>query len=362
MKSCLAILSFATFLCSSMSWAQDMSPRNRQQGRLYEKLTHISIVQVPGSNETYAEGINDLCQIVGAYRDKQSGSNEIGFLYSNGTFSDIVFPGKAQTDAEGINDRGQIVGNFSSSNSSYFHAFVDSYGEFIQLNIPNAVSSAAYGINNAGEIVGYSIDPVGQQHGFICSSELFCKAVDAPGASLTDLLGINNAGQVAGWYGDTTPAGGLIFDITSGTFTTFSVPDSDSTTAIGINDSGQVVGHFSATGLPEQGFMYSDFSIFVLDVPKASNTYILGLNDETQVIGLTDSGSFIAKVTAPSEEDTRNGETIAQATNALGTARMRNVVYAAQKSSGTHNGSNCANAQAVDEIKSGPAVQICQTN
>jgi probable HAF family extracellular repeat protein len=381
--SCKAILSLAILLLASVALAQGTykqvempwalkthgvgtnTVRNivgcQQQDRLHEGLIDISVVQVPGSNATYAEDINNLGQIVGAYRDNQSGSNEIGFLENSGTFSNIVFPGAAQTDAEGINDQGQIVGNYSTSNSSSFQAFLDTYGVFIPLKIPNAVSSAAYGIDNDGQIVGYFIDATGTQHGFMCSNELSCAAIDVPGASLTDFLGINNRGQVAGWYGASSE-GGFVFDTTSGTFTTFGVPDSDSTTAIRINDRGQVVGHFSATGSPEQGFMYNDFSTIVLDVAKVSDTYLLGLNDRCQVVGLSDYGSFVARVSVPHEKDDGKDKMIAPATNALDLARATNAVYVAQRSAGAGNGTNCANAKAVVQIAPGTPFHLCQTN
>lgn len=360
MTSFKAIFALAIFLSVSIPLvlAQSIAASAAtQQGRIYGSLTNISSVEVPGSTATYANGINNWGQIVGAYRDSQSGSNEIGFLCSNGAFSNVVFPGAAQTDAEGINDRGQIVGNYTAANSSYYQAFLDTHGTFVALNVPNAVNSAAYGINNDGQIAGYFIDAEGEQHGFLCSSQLSCSAVDFPGAAPTDFLGINNRGQVSGWYGTTDAEGGLVFDVRSGAFTTFSAPGSESTIAIGINDLGQVVGHFSVTGLPEQGFIYNDFSIFVLDVARTSNTYILGAN-KRQVVGLSDSGSFVAKVAlAPASASNPD-----PATNLKGASVGAGMIYIAQKSAGLANGTNCANAVSASHAAPGATVRLCQTN
>lgn len=251
-----------------------------------------------------------------------------------------------------------MVGNYTAANSSYYQAFLDTHGTFVALNVPNAVNSAAYGINNAGQIAGYFIDAEGAQHGFLCSTQLSCSAVDFPGAALTDFLGINNHGQVSGWYGTTDAEGGLVFDVRSGAFTSFSAPGSESTIAIGINDLGQVVGHFSATGLPEQGFIYTDFSIFVLDVARTSSTYILGGNDKGQAVGLSDSGSFVGKVTlAPA-----SASNPAPATNLKAASVGAGVIYIAQKSAGLANGTNCANAVSAGHAAPGATVRLCQTN
>jgi uncharacterized membrane protein len=64
---------------------------------------------VPGATFTWANGINDVGQIVGAYSDTGGGH---GFLFDQGIYTTIDGPGAVAdfgTQAYGINDSGQIV-------------------------------------------------------------------------------------------------------------------------------------------------------------------------------------------------------------------------------------------------------------
>src|SRR5262245_2685714 len=60
---------------------------------------------------TVASGINDMGQIVGAYRD---GSGGHGFLLSGGTYTALNDPSGFDTTAIGINASGQIVGSYQA--------------------------------------------------------------------------------------------------------------------------------------------------------------------------------------------------------------------------------------------------------
>src|SRR4051794_21794055 len=59
-----------------------------------------------------------------------------GFLYSGGSFTTIEVPGAYLTYANGINDVGQIVGGFADSTG--FHGFLDSGGSFTTIDLPGA--------------------------------------------------------------------------------------------------------------------------------------------------------------------------------------------------------------------------------
>jgi hypothetical protein len=67
-------------------------------------------VSFPGSYNTFAVGINDNSQIVGAYDDVNGGNH--GFLLSGDTFISIDVPGSNYTAPAGINNQGQIVGTY----------------------------------------------------------------------------------------------------------------------------------------------------------------------------------------------------------------------------------------------------------
>jgi uncharacterized membrane protein len=108
-------------------------------------------VDVPGTNDTRALGINNRAQIVGVYSD----SNEShGFLWEKGVFTKIDAPGAAfVTATSDINNKGQIVG-FHDGSSTGRTSFLLEDGEFIFLNFPGARDTSALGINDRGEIVG----------------------------------------------------------------------------------------------------------------------------------------------------------------------------------------------------------------
>ena len=70
-------------------------------------LTRINMPSLEGT----VDGLNDKGQIVGRYLD-QTGSRDHGFLYMNGTFTTLDVPGSSDTEATGINNLGQIVGTY----------------------------------------------------------------------------------------------------------------------------------------------------------------------------------------------------------------------------------------------------------
>src|SRR5437588_136280 len=67
-------------------------------------------LDVPGSFDTLAQGINASGQIVGSYND--AAANLHGFLLDNGNYTTLDGPGSTGTEASGVNASGQIVGTF----------------------------------------------------------------------------------------------------------------------------------------------------------------------------------------------------------------------------------------------------------
>ena len=95
------------------------------------------------SGRSFAYGINDSGQIVGEYGGNQA------FSYSGGVYTNI---GPANSSATGINNAGQITGNVLTDDG--FKGFVYSNGTVTNLTPPNATHSTANGINNNGQIAG----------------------------------------------------------------------------------------------------------------------------------------------------------------------------------------------------------------
>ena len=87
-------------------------------GFVYDGTT-TTILYVPGSTHTEARGINDAGDVVGSFsehrKNPQTGENEIfthGFLWTGDRYLPLDVAGSMDTQAYGINDRGQIVGAF----------------------------------------------------------------------------------------------------------------------------------------------------------------------------------------------------------------------------------------------------------
>jgi probable HAF family extracellular repeat protein len=156
--------------------------------------TDLSVLWGLGQ-QTYAEGINDSSDIIGAYGVGQPSNvggtafvdyaggafvilgascggeamaiNSLGevavglmvsgecntFLYDNGVLTDISTLGQASYPT-GINDNGQVVGDYLQG--GYYYGFVYSNGV---MNDLSGYGIGPVGINNAGQILGNIGDP-----------------------------------------------------------------------------------------------------------------------------------------------------------------------------------------------------------
>ena len=120
--------------------------------------------EAPNGGFTTPTGLNTAGQVVGTYFENHSGV-EHGFIYDNGTFSNIDFPGAQETEPMGINDFSQVVGNYFDGQTE--HGFLDDGGSFVYFDIPGAIATRNTGINDYGQIVGFYNDVSGHSHGFL---------------------------------------------------------------------------------------------------------------------------------------------------------------------------------------------------
>ena len=95
---------------------------------------------------TEANGVNSAGVIVG-------NSDAGAFSLSNGIFTNIIYPGATSTFAYGINDSGEIVGAYYDT-AGKEHGFVDIGGVFSSVDFPGALSTQVNGVNDGGTIVG----------------------------------------------------------------------------------------------------------------------------------------------------------------------------------------------------------------
>jgi uncharacterized membrane protein len=250
-----------------------------------------TLLDVPGSFDTEAFGINNAGQIVGQY------GNVHGFVLSGSAYSTVNHPGPLGytigTVLRSINDSGQIVGwdfiNQPAFIRSADDAFLLSNGRYSPIR-PDQVGQSVYyvypyGVNNAGVIVGhytYGDHPVSGLAFFGSGGNY--SALDVPGSvrGSTGAFAINNAGQIlvssSLGYGLYQPLGGTyttLKGLAPGLFYSLN----------GLNDADQVVGEYSDAANTYHGFVLSDGVLTNLDVPGAKNIAAFGINDAGEIVG-----------------------------------------------------------------------------
>ena len=121
----------------------------------------------PGIRVTIATGINDSGQIVGYYYTSNFLTRKSFQRTPAGTISPLLITGGTDVVARGINTSGQVAGSFTDTNSGVVHGFVYSNGSTTQIDVSGSVDTQAYGINDSGIVVGQYVDGSNlRQYGF----------------------------------------------------------------------------------------------------------------------------------------------------------------------------------------------------
>jgi probable HAF family extracellular repeat protein len=196
-------------------------PNQVQQPFTYTKGQQIvtplgsSLNLTPDSNSAFANSINDTGQAVGVITGtpfigflkqnpgaSNSVPNQLAYLYSNGTVTDLGSLGGGGSDALAINNTGNIVG-YSYTASGAQHAFLYANGTMIDLGaLTSGGSSHANAINNEGEIVGEATVANGNEDAFLYINgsmiDLNNLLPADSGWVLQDATDINNLGVIVG--------------------------------------------------------------------------------------------------------------------------------------------------------------------
>ena len=207
----------------------------------------LSTYDAPNATMTNLQGINSAGVKIGVFEDSSNAIHSFA-LYKN-DIDEIKVPGASYTWASGINDHGDIVGAYATTTG--FDGFLLRNGKFKAIRFPGAQATFANGINDFGVIVGWYLlvnDSQQQEvHGFVLVKNHYFRLDSGP---FTSLNSINDAGEIAGVYVDDQPTA---FIYLNGQFRSFSVPSADGTGAYGVNASGVL------TGTAQFGGSYSGF-------------------------------------------------------------------------------------------------------
>jgi probable HAF family extracellular repeat protein len=162
------------------------------------KMTDLGTID--GGTASVANGVNDAGVVIG--NSDTAASDEHGFVYQNGTVTDIGTLGGPNSSVDAINDNGVVTGS-SQDAADVSHPFVYSGGKLTSLGTYN-IDTTPQAINDNGVIVGttYGVDTGNNPftHAFIYQAGTFQDLNNlipaGSGWRLTDAVAINTTGQI----------------------------------------------------------------------------------------------------------------------------------------------------------------------
>ncbi len=239
----------------------------------------ISAFRFPGSDWTFANGINDQEEIVGTFRTAE---NEARCFYrsAKGKFSELVFADARTCDAQAINNAGVVLVRYWSKSESRLRNFYLRPGATVlraaadvpppvpapfagvvrasaapSTPAPTANTAAAQAPTNKITVVPpataapQQVAPQTSAEPTVTNTSASVNIPEAEGEVITlqaegkgeiKPKGINSRGEIVGNVESDRSA----FLWQNGTFTFFQYPESERTGAQGISDDGLIVGNF----------------------------------------------------------------------------------------------------------------------
>jgi probable HAF family extracellular repeat protein len=205
-------------------------------------------------------------------------------------------PGFFGSSAFGVNNAGVVVGNWANPNTGLIDGFVYSNGSYTDVAPANSVSATLYSINATGTAVGEYQLSDNTIHAFSYAKGTITPISDFPGATETNAIGINKAGTIVGVYSTVNPALNnyypfSAFVLTSGTYTAYNYPGAVATGFTGINDLGVIVGNYFDAAMNSHGFyipvgdLNNPSAWVAVNVPGEPYTEPQGINNLGQIVG-----------------------------------------------------------------------------
>ena len=236
-----------------------------------------------GGPDSFANGINDLGQVVGYSRVNHTNFSTAATLWNNGSKIGLPSLDGYHSAAYSINNAGQIVGYsevLPRFGDPLNHATLWSAGGITDLGTAdsNYQQSYAYGINNAGQAVGQSDD----LHTASLAATMWNGRTPinlTPGPNYSYANAINTSGLVVGTntFRPTLWNHGGAFDL--GTL------GGDSGSATSINDLGVVVGVSQNENYTNRATMWQGEHIIDLGSLGGSFSHAMAINNQGWVVG-----------------------------------------------------------------------------
>jgi hypothetical protein len=175
------------------------NPDSHFHGFLLSGVGTFTDFDIEGVTDTTIHGINDAGNFCGSFEDGVHPS--AGWVSLDGSIE--AFSIANDTFANGINNLNQVVGSYVGA-QRHSHSFVrDADGTFhYPINARGGNSTILFGINDKGQMVGFTNDDVGALHAVFFSSLRESTTFDYPGAVDTGFIGINGGGLISGFYTD----------------------------------------------------------------------------------------------------------------------------------------------------------------
>lgn len=237
----------------------------------------------PGVPRTYCIGLNERGDAVG-YRVVPN-SPVFAFLFSEGSYHDLVPPQATQSYAFKINGRGDIVGDYWVGSAE--HGMLITGGEFVAIDLEGHAMAHLRGINNRGDIVGfYMTTPTSLQRAFLLQRDGTLVEVQYPNSRTSYAYGINSRGAIVGAYTDAAKTVHGYLRTVEGEFVTLDYPLATQTEAWDINERGEVVGFYWDSQGISHAFRWHDGEFVTDDYPAAVHTMLHGVNARGDTCGM----------------------------------------------------------------------------
>lgn len=175
---------------------------------LYDGTGYTKIAYAPNGGSIYADDINNNNDAIVTVWDYYSSVNPEGYIYDAGSeqLSAISNPvGTSGIDPYAINDNGDVVGITYVDGNAY-GGFLYSNGSVSEILPPGWTSAYAWDINNSGQIIGSATDSNDITKGFLYQDGIYSEIIPA-GWQSSGLRSINDNGDILGYGYDQTGQG-----------------------------------------------------------------------------------------------------------------------------------------------------------